>query len=324
MWLLTVLCICTIPLASLRESAPPDVDMAVNSFAMTEEEDAIVLLRKVEDNASNDEIEHALYEFRGLLSKEVSRVGEGPIVSCYLLLRESPDYHTVALSLTHFVISDVRACGRDLLEQIHRCLQIRRVCENDLKLPKLLLRSTLSSVVCQLDKVQVDQFVRLVADLHLKVHPDRFGNSHRMLKLFEMMEDRYLLDTKLSLVRETLRLIGRSDLAKKIDFYDPNTSISVTVTTGEVLYTIPVILHFNTSWYSSLGRTLGFWSLAPCSSQEPRDYNAALWQWYSLGGLPCYYYKNNVAISCPEFLICSPPWCHPRSVVHQKTKGMAL
>lgn len=207
---------------------------------MTEEETAVVLLRKVEDNASNEEIEHALYEFRGLLSKEVSQVGEGPIVSCYLLLRGSPDYHTFALSLTHFVINDVRACGQDILEQIRRCLQIQRVCENDVQFPKLLLRSTLSSVASQLDKVQVDQFVSLVTDLHLKVHPDRFGNSHQMLKLFEMMEDRYLLDDKLSLVQETLRLIGRSDLAKKIDLYDPNTSINVTMTKGEVLYTIPM------------------------------------------------------------------------------------
>ena len=189
------------------------------------------LLKKVEDNASNEELEHALYEFRGLLSKEVSRVGEGPIVSCYLLLRESPDYHSIALSLTHFIIRDVHACRQDLLEQIYDCLQMRCQCKTNKQIPKLLRRCTLSAVANQLDKGQVEEFITLIAEVHLKVHPDRFGDSQQMLKLFEMMEDRYLLDDKLLLVQETLKMINRPDLIEKvIGNFDPNQSICVTVT----------------------------------------------------------------------------------------------
>ena len=204
---------------------------------MTEEEDVVIILRKVEDAASNEEIEHALYQFRGLLSKDVSRFGDGPIVSCYLLLRESPDYNTIALSLIRFVLDDVRACGRDLMERICGCLQMRRMYEHNVQISRLILRSTLSSIASQLDQGQVDQFISLVSELHLKVHPDRFGDSHRMLKIFEMMEDRHLFDDKLLLLRETLLLIGRSDLVQTlIDVYDPNKFIRVTVTQGQFLY----------------------------------------------------------------------------------------
>ena len=201
------------------------------SSSMDEEEGAIGILKEIEDNASNEEIEHALYEFRGVLSKAVSRVGEGPLVSCYLLLRESPEYHTFALSLSHFIIEDVRACRHDLLKQIHDILQSKRLQQSEKQVPKLMLRCTLSAIANQLDQGQIEEFVTLTAETHLKVHPDRFGNSQRMLKVFEMMESRHLLDDKLALVRNTLQLIRRPDVIEKIiDRYDPNKSISVIMT----------------------------------------------------------------------------------------------
>lgn len=198
---------------------------------MDEEEGAIGILKEIEDNASNEEIEHALYEFRGVLSREVSRVGEGPLVSCYLLLRESPEYHTFALSLTHFIIEDVRACRHSLLEQIHDILQSKCLQQSEKQIPKLMLRCTLSAIANQLDQGQVEEFIAVTTEVHLKVHPDRFGNSQQMLKLFEMMEDRDLLDDKLTLVRDTLQLIRRPDVIQNIiNRYDPNKSISVIVT----------------------------------------------------------------------------------------------
>ena len=139
---------------------------------MDEEEDAVSILKRIEDNASDEEIEHALYEFRGLLNRAVSRVGEGPLVSCYLLLRESSEYHTFALSLTHFIIKDVHACGEDLLKQIHDILQSRCIRQSEEQIPKLLLRCTLSAVANQLDQGQIKEFIALTADMHLKVHPD--------------------------------------------------------------------------------------------------------------------------------------------------------
>ena len=198
---------------------------------MDEEDAAIGILKEIEDNASDEEIEHALYEFRGVLSKAVTRVGEGPLVSCYLLLRESPEYHTFALSLTHFIIEDVRACRHSLLKQIHDILQSKFIQQSEKQIPKLMLRCTLSAIANQLDQGQVEQFVALTAEMHLKVHPDRFGNSQQMLKLFEMMEDRHLLDNELTLVRDTLQLIRRPDVIEKIiNRYDPNKSISMIVT----------------------------------------------------------------------------------------------
>ena len=201
------------------------------SSSMDEEESAIGILKEIEDNASNEEIEHALYEFRGVLSKAVNRVGEGPLVSCYLLLRESPEYQTFALSLTHFIIEDVRACRHSLLKQVHDILQAKCIRQSEKQIPRLMLRCTLSAIANQLDHGQVEQFVTLTAEMHLKVHPDRFGSSQQMLKLFEMMEDRHLLDDKLTIVRDTLQLIGRPDVIEKIiDIYNPNKPIGITVT----------------------------------------------------------------------------------------------
>jgi hypothetical protein len=198
---------------------------------MDEEEEAIAILKEIEDNASDEEIEHALYEFRAVLSKAVTRVGEGPLVSCYLLLRESPEYHTCALSLTHFILEDVRACRHSLLKQIHDILQSKRLQQSEKQIPKLMLRCTLSAIANQLDQGQVEQFVALSAEIHLKVHPDRFGSSQQMLKLFEMMEGRELLDNKLTLVRDALQVIRRPDIIEKIiDRYDPNKSINIIVT----------------------------------------------------------------------------------------------
>ena len=198
---------------------------------MDEEDAAIGILKEIEDNASDEEIEHALYEFRGVLNKAVARVGEGPLVSCYLLLRESPEYHTFALSLTHFIIEDVRACRHSLLKQIHDILQSKCIQKSEKQIPKLTLRCTLSAIANQLDQGQIEQFVTLTAEMHLKVHPDRFGNSQRMLKLFEMMEDRNLLDNKLTLIRDTLQLIRMPDVIENIiDRHDPNKLISLIVT----------------------------------------------------------------------------------------------
>lgn len=198
-----------------------------------EEEEAIGILKKIEDNASNDEIEHALYEFRGLMSKAVCRVGEGPLVSCYLLLRESPDYHTFALSLTHFIIQDVRACSQDILKQLQDILQSRSMGHSEKHIARLLLRCTLSAIANLLDHSQVEEFITLTAGIHLNVHPDRFGNSQQMLKVFEMMEDRHLLDDGLKLVRDTLQLIGRLGVIERVlDKYDPNQLISVVLTKG--------------------------------------------------------------------------------------------
>ena len=201
---------------------------------MCEEDDVVAILSKIEDNASNEEIEHALYEFRGLLCKEESRIGIGPFVSCYLLLRESREYQGIALSLTHFIMKDVRVCNKELLEQLHGCLKIRGLSESRIQIPKLLLRCALSAVASHLDKAQGEQFVSFIADMYLKVHPDRFGDSYRMLKLFEMMEDRQLLDETLSLVRETLQMVKRSDVVKKIiDIYNPKNSVRIITTKGK-------------------------------------------------------------------------------------------
>ena len=52
-----------------------------------------------------------------------------------------------------------------------------------------------------------------------------------MLKVFEMMEGRHLLDDGLTFVRDTLQLIRRSDVIENIvDRYNPNKPISVIVT----------------------------------------------------------------------------------------------
>ena len=168
----------------------------------------------------------------------MARVGDGPVVSSYLLLRESPDYHTSALSLTHYILKDARACREDILEEILECIKKRSVCESNRQIPKLMLRSTLSTIASQLEREQAEQLITLVAEMHLKVHPDRFGDSYRLLKLFEMMESRHLLDDCLSALRDALQLIKRFDLVETfIDVYNPNKLISVSLTKGE-FYTL--------------------------------------------------------------------------------------
>ena len=196
---------------------------------LPQEEQAILeLLKKIEGIASKPELEQALYEFRGLLpSLEPSR----KIVDSYLALRQS-DYYQTALSLVSFIIQSVYACPAEWMKEIKEFIQKNTVYEADLRIPSLMLRLTLATITNQLND-QADNFIQLASE-HLQMHPDKFeGGKLPVLKVFEMLEEKHLIDPKdknLMLTSKWLKDVGRDDLViEHVANYNPYRPISLAV-----------------------------------------------------------------------------------------------
>lgn len=196
---------------------------------LPQEEQAILeLLIKIEGIASKPELEQALYEFRGLLpSLEPPR----KIVDSYLALRQS-DYYQTALSLVSFIIQSVYACPAEWMKEIKEFIQKNTVYEADLRIPSLMLRLTLATITNQLND-QADNFIQLASE-HLQMHPDKFeGRKLPVLKVFEMLEEKGLIDPKdknLMLTSKWLKDVGRDDLViEHVANYNPYRPISLAV-----------------------------------------------------------------------------------------------
>lgn len=196
---------------------------------LPQEEQAILeLLKKIEGIASKPELEQALYEFRGLLpSLEPPR----KIVDSYLALRQS-DYYQTALSLVSFIIQSVYACPAEWMKEIKEFIQKNTVYEADLRIPSLMLRLTLATITNQLND-QADNFIQLASE-HLQMHPDKFeGGKLPVLKVFEMLEEKHLIDPKdknLMLTSKWLKDVGRDDLViEHVANYNPYRPISLAV-----------------------------------------------------------------------------------------------
>jgi hypothetical protein len=206
----------TVSLARLESLVPP------------EEKAILELLKKIEGIASDAELEQALYEFRGLLpSLEPPR----KIVDSYLALRQS-DYYQTALSLVSFIVQSVHACPSNWTKEIKEFILKNPMYETELRSPSLMLRLTLAAITNQLTG-QADNFILLASD-HLKLHPDKFeGGKIPVLKVFEMLEEKRLLDPEdknLTLASRWLKDVERHDLVEEhIANYNPYRPISLAV-----------------------------------------------------------------------------------------------
>ena len=206
--------------------------MDLESHLPPEEQPILELLKKIEDIASEAELEQALYEFRGLLpSLEVPR----KIVDSYLALRQS-DYCQTALSLVSFIVQSMRACSPDRLEKIRNFIRKYSTYEADERIPSLMLRLTLARVTDQLTDYedQADNFIQLAA-AHLQLHTDKIKKNVQrpVLKVFDTLEERGSInpkDTQLACVSKWLKIVGRMDLVTKhITSYNPYLPIRLAV-----------------------------------------------------------------------------------------------
>ena len=197
---------------------------------LDEEKDVLELLEKIEDIASNAELEQALYEFRGLLPKL-----ESPrrIVDTYLALRQS-DYFSTALSLVAFVIQCVHACPVGLLGDLQKHVRRNSTYETDEHIPSFMLRLTLADIATGLmsasDRSQAADFITLAAS-HLKVNADKFDGL-QLLKVFDTLEKRGHLnpeDATQSLICTWLTNIERPDLVETLKGYYPYRPIKLVV-----------------------------------------------------------------------------------------------
>ena len=217
---------------SVREMAQPTtVNPAdLESHVPQEEQPILELLKKIEDIASEAELEQALYEFRGLIpSLEAPR----KIVDSYLALRQS-NYCQTALSLVSFIVQSVHACSPEWLEKIRKFIRKCSAYEADERIPSLMLRLTLARVTNYLTNKQADDFIQLAAE-HLQIHPDKFKKNVRIpvLKVFDTLEERGSVnpkDTKLAHVSKWVEGVGRKDLVKEhITNYNPYHPIRLAV-----------------------------------------------------------------------------------------------
>lgn len=201
----------------------------LESLVPPEEQVILELLKKIEGIASDAELEQALYEFRGLLpSLEPPR----KIVDSYLALRQS-NYYQTALSLVLFIVQLVQACPPNWMEEIKEFIRENTIYESDLCISSLMLRLTLATITNQLSAGQADNFIRLASE-HLQLHPDEFeGGNIPALKVFEMLEEKRLLDPKdknLKLASKWLEEVERHDLVEDhIANYNPYRPISLAV-----------------------------------------------------------------------------------------------
>lgn len=220
----------TVSFAHLESLVPPG------------EQAILELLKKIEGIASNAELEQALYEFRGLLpSLEPPR--KLKIVDSYLALRQS-NYCQTALSLVSFIVQSVHACPPNWTEEIKEFIRKNTMYEADLRIPSLMLRLTLATIANQLSG-QADNFIQLASE-HLHLHPDKFeGGKIPVLKVFEMLEEKCLLDPKdknLKLASKWLEEVERHDLVEDhIANYNPYRPISLAVL-KEMNSKLPLIL----------------------------------------------------------------------------------
>ena len=115
------------------------------------------------------------------------------------------------------------------------CVKKHSAYEADERIPSFMLRLALSDIAISLmsDKSQAKDFITLAAN-HLNVHTDKF-EDHRglqMLKLFDMLEERGIIDpkdSKLPLIHSWLTDVQRNDLLQKLGSYNPYHPIRLVV-----------------------------------------------------------------------------------------------
>jgi hypothetical protein len=201
-----------------------------------EEKKVLNLLKRIEqDCAGDNELAHASYELKSLVSFEGDDADctTSILTDSYRALRQSETYSSIALSLVYMIINHVMSYPKlEPLEDLRRFVNKMPTYEIQVKIPRLLLRRSLAKIALDLTESEAEDFisVALAAEELKPLNPDRLGKSARILKLFERMEEKGLVKhtgKELPVVARILNVIKRPKLIEKLDDYDPARPIWV-------------------------------------------------------------------------------------------------
>jgi hypothetical protein len=208
--------------------------MALDSLTDPEEQKVLNLLKKIEkDCAGDNELAHASYELKSLVSFKEDDADCSILTDSYTALRRSETYSSIALSLVYMIINHVMSYPKlEPLEDLRRFVNKMPTYEIQVKIPRLLLRRSLAKIALDLTESEAEDFisVALAAEELKPLNPDRLGKSARILKLFERMEEKGLVKhtgKELPVVARILNVIKRPKLIEKLDDYDPARPIWV-------------------------------------------------------------------------------------------------
>ena len=236
----------------------------MDSLTSTEEKKVLNLLKKIEkDCASDNELAHASYELKSLVSFEGDdadcTVSLSILTDSYVALRQSETYSSIALSLVYMIINHVMSYPKlKPLEDLRRFVNEMPTYELQVKIPKLLLRRSLAKIALDLTESEAEDFITTALAMEeLKpLNPDRLGKSARILKLFERMEEKGLVrhtGKELPVVARILDDIHRPKLMQKLGDYDPARPIWVAAVIElqgtKICFRSSPFLHYAFSYY---------------------------------------------------------------------------
>lgn len=194
-----------------------------------QDQPVLPLLRVIQENASETELTQIFYQLRALLPEDPER--SRTIVGWYMLLRQSPEYYSIAASVIYFIVDCVCATGnlQDLKDYVTKNTSYK----SDVNIPRLTLRQMLSRIMNRMNESEAQKLIGLVSRLHLGTPPDSYKQLH---KLFEMMEKKGLLipsNQNLPELCACFQQLGRNDIIKEfLVLYDPHHRISLPVLSG--------------------------------------------------------------------------------------------
>lgn len=201
-----------------------------------QEQQVLALLKKIDkDCASDDELDHTMYELRALVTGDADTVADtaSSLTGIYAALRRSESrVASIALSLVLFTLEHTMPCVVPV-RQLEECTSRMPTYKLQVKAPRLFLRRTLAEIALDLNKVETMDFITVVTE-EMNLNPDRLGKSaQKILNLFERMEKNGL-DTcsrptgkLLCDMERVLSYIQRPDLIKMLKQYDPDCQICV-------------------------------------------------------------------------------------------------
>ena len=155
--------------------------MALESLVgpFPEDQKVLNLLKKMEkDCAGDNELAHASYELKALVSIEEDEDCTSILTDSYTALRQSEIYSTIALSLVYMIINHVM-CYPELepLKDLRRYVSEMPTYEVQVKIPKLLLRRSLAKIALDLTESEAEDFITVAAEELKPLNPDRLGKS---------------------------------------------------------------------------------------------------------------------------------------------------
>ena len=159
----------------------------------------------------------------------------------YFSLKESHEYHDVALSLTARILKDAGS-PKEVETLEHLAARCPTKYETDKKIPRLVFRELLASVAVDLENHDAERLVKTMARLNLNKHPDQFMSADKTLPesvmeaFIRMEQQNHLTPTDKSKLEQVLEQMGRKDLIQRhLEQYDPDCPYRLVVIGGRYM-----------------------------------------------------------------------------------------